>query len=100
MNNFIAGLFTFTGIGVFAGIAIIFGWFWQGYVFAQLWAWFIAPTFGLPTLQYAIAVGIIVTWRFLSASNAKQEEETSKWLWIFLHPLVFLGIGWVVTLFL
>lgn len=103
VNNVLMGLSAITGFGLIMGLAIVLGWAWQGFVLSKLWGWFIAPTFGLPSLQYAIAVGIIVIWRFLNAKQSdatKKESGWSQWGWIFLYPAVFLLLGWVVTFFI
>ena len=54
--------------------------FWQGYVLADLWAWFAAPAFGLPALTWGHAAGLTILlrlarWKY--RSGVKPEEYGS-----------------------
>lgn len=102
-NKFMLAVSTFAGLSLLTGLALVLGWFWQGFVFVKLWSWFIAPTFGLVTPQYAVACGIIVLWRFLTGwggSNKKPEGFWNTMAVNFLYGLIFLALGWTITFFI
>jgi len=68
----------------------------RGICLSILWAWLIAPVFGLPALGIAPAIGLTVFLNFLL--NHKQEEQTVAD--VFVVPLFVLGVGWVIHLFI
>lgn len=76
----------------------------RGYVIAKLWLWFIAATFGLPTLGIAQAAGIGLIVGFLALPEAKKpkdgEASTSAICFqvymAFLMPPFVLLVGWVI----
>lgn len=79
----------------------------RGFVLMTLWAWFVAPTFSLPNLSLAIAVGIMFLWTFLTVKMTKKEEGEDYWksvlngvVFTVLGGVVTLGAGWIVTLFI
>lgn len=76
----------------------------RGYVLSVLWGWFVVPTFGLPALSIPIAIGISMILAFTTHQiSVKKEEDKSvgtQFSNIILHPLLVLGIGWIVTLFI
>lgn len=79
---------------------------WSGYVLTVLWGWFIVPLFGLPALSlvYAIGLSLVVGYltHQLTPTSGKEVNEylmTAGW-YAFIKPLVFLGVGFVVTLFM
>jgi putative Mn2+ efflux pump MntP len=47
----------------------------SGFVLTQLWGWFIAPTFNLPSLNLLLAVGFMHTISFIRAKYEKPVEE-------------------------
>ena len=73
----------------------------NGLVLKVLWGWFMVTTFGLPTLSISAAIGSMVVVDFLIAKTVKDEPPMSKVLAeSLLMPLIFLGMGWVVQLFM
>lgn len=81
---------------------------WRGYVLTALWAWFVVPTFNLPTLALAPAIGLSLVVSYLTHQSdaAKPPEgdfadKTGRaCASAFLLPLFVLGIGWVVHQFM
>lgn len=79
---------------------------WNGYVLTILWGWFVAPTFALPPLDLAAAIGLTVVAQYLTHQympKAAKPEDDGKWdetlratLYMLLHPAVALLVGWVV----
>jgi hypothetical protein len=81
---------------------------WRGYALTVLWAWFVAPTFGLPELAIAPAIGLSLVVRYLThQSDAVKTPEgdfgermAKACAYALLLPLLVLGIGWVVHQFM
>lgn len=81
----------------------------SGYVFMELWDWFVVPVFGFKNLLLIQAVGLSFFIGFLKHKYKKKDKEKdddsfTDILKIFadnlLHSAVSLGIGWILTLFL
>lgn len=47
----------------------------NGYVFSQLWSWFVVPTFALPVLSIPVAIGIAGIVRYLTHQINDLEEK-------------------------
>jgi hypothetical protein len=83
---------------------IAVGAIWNGYVLTILWGWFIAPTFGLPALSLATAIGLALVVSYLTHQYLpKCAEEGDTWdklgraFWhMLMRPAFSLLIGWVV----
>lgn len=81
---------------------------WSGYVLSILWGWFVVPTFGLPSLSVVTAIGIAIVVSYLTHQIYTGREEKKEWSEKFadmigygiLKPLIALGFGWVVHLFM
>lgn len=80
----------------------------RGWVLVIAWGWFVVPFFGLQPLNIPLAIGLILIWGFISGTESRksdsQKSELDKWaellgLGVF-YPLIFLGIAWVIHLFL
>lgn len=88
-------------IGVFANAALAS--IWGGYVFSVLWSWFVVVAFGLPTLSIPLAIGVTMIARYVTMEIPKQKDDNEVGYAIFmswLKPLIFLGVGYIVTLFM
>jgi hypothetical protein len=79
----------------------------NGFALTVLWGWFIVPVFGLPVLAIVPAIGLALVAGFLTHQVVKTPTGESlsdtlvKCLTISLSkPILFLLIGWIVTLFL
>lgn len=73
---------------------------WHGWVFSQLWLWFVVPTFGLPALPVTQAIGIMLLI-FLSTATVPATTPDSRYLSRSISNAVFLplaswGFGWVL----
>ena len=98
---------TFGGVIGLLGLMVLSS-MWKGYVLTVLWAWFVVPTFGLPALAVAPAIGLSLLVSFLThQGDAIKEpegsslERTSKAVSLALvMPALVLGIGWVVRQFM
>ena len=99
----------FAAIGSIVGVLalLVVASMWKGYVLTILWAWFVSPTFGLPALALAPAIGFAMVVSFLThQSDASKEPEgdfSERAIKAVAHTLVMpafvLGIGWVVARF-
>ena len=88
-------------LGVTAVLSI-----WEGFVLMKLWGWFIVPTFGLPALTIAVAIGLALTVSFLTHQMRAKTDESSTDVaarlfgYGFANASIVLLFGWAVTLFL
>ena len=95
-------------IGVIGFIAVSFlNYILNGFALTVLWGWFIVPVFGLPVLAIVPAIGLVLVVGFLTHRVTKKSDSKSTsdmlveaLIASLLNPLVFLLIGWIVTLFL
>ena len=84
--------------------SLIFGVIFGGYVFSILWAWFVVPVFGIPTLGVAQAIGLLSVVRLaayqgIDAQEPKRDADEKiirAVLLPFVLPAVFLLFGWIV----
>lgn len=76
---------------------------WRGYILSIVWRWLIQPTFfGAPDLSIPAAIGVSMVVGFLTqhASTKSDDEWQTGLIKIFLVPLIFLGVAWVVQSFI
>ena len=76
-----------------------------GYVGMTLWGWFVVPTFGLPALNIAQAIGIdlVVSHWVVQAKLYKFDKEQyfkMSLMYMIVVPLTFLFFGWVAHFFM
>src|SRR5690606_36355945 len=66
-------------------------WFFGGFTFMTLWSWFVAPTFGIVTLNYAQALGICLFLTFFKAKHIDNDNDGSDEykLKVTLTPVAF-----------
>jgi hypothetical protein len=114
MEALIAVVAIFFGIVVVMALLAVFIAFssmYNGWVLMKLWEWFIIPVFHLPMLTLPAAMGLSLVVHFLtyqhqSTSDTKGTEEEEKkkririFVQIFLRPLIVLGIGYVIHLYM
>jgi hypothetical protein len=81
--------------------AIISGW-----TFSILWGWFIAGTFGLPSLSIPLAIGFSLTVGFLTPLHDDGKENKGfvgimleSSLKVICKSLISLSSGWIVLQF-
>ena len=94
-----------TAIAGLFGLAAL-GSIWSGYVLTILWAWFVVPTFGLPPLALAPAIGLAVVVSYLTHQyhpKAAKPDGEGKWdetCRVIGHmafkPAMALLVGWIV----
>lgn len=75
----------------------------RGYVLSVMWGWFVVPTFGLPPLNIPIAIGLALIIAFTTHQVSLKKEEQDFGSQIgnsLIYPILLLGIGWIVTLFI
>lgn len=87
-------------LGIFLGPIL------EGLVFVQMWRWFVIPTFHVPDVSVAAAIGLgflisMATYHFRPISPSVDEDEsTRRSLQLigatFLNPLLILVAGWIV----
>lgn len=93
---------------VMMGIVLVPMAMWRGFVLSKLWLWFIVPTFNAPALSLTAAIGLSIlvgmfTYGIASQYSDKDKTSGDEWKGIgngFLYPLISLGFGYVVTLFM
>ena len=80
-----------------------------GFVLSVLWRWFIIPIFSLPPLSIPQATGIAIIVEFLTTYQDQRQGEDDKGLtekiikslfYAICYPMIILGLGWVIQLFL
>jgi len=94
-------------------ISIPFAYVVNGWALATLWGWFIVPTFDVPTLSIPVAIGLAIVVGYLTKAtpnlDSVKESKSSReaavdilaaMFYSFLHPLVALGVGWIVLQFI
>jgi hypothetical protein len=94
-----------TAIAALFGLVVL-GSIWSGYVLTLLWAWFVVPTFGLPPLALAPAIGLAVVVGFLThqyTPKAAKPDGDGQWHetgravgHMILRPATALLVGWIV----
>lgn len=90
-------------------VFLMSSYFYVGFVFSRLWAWFVVPVFGLPYLTVVQAVGINLVVNFLMARYPKDESKiedgqlvkvdgvdaiTKRATWLLLYVSFTWGVGW------
>lgn len=75
----------------------------SGFAISMLWDWFIVATFGLKalTIAQAIGMGLLVTYLTVTIRKGDGSWTLGEKIAISIFkPLIFLGLGWVVHLFM
>lgn len=95
----------------FVMASIVGGLILSGWAGSHLWAWFVAPVFGLGPIGIAQVIGLRVAYSviFGSRSASEKKSDASKsplekmWAGVLIQlavPLACFGIGWLIHLFL
>ena len=74
----------------------------NGLALKFLWGWFVVPTFHLTPLALVPAIGIGLCVALLTAQYIPKEEDqlTTSVFYEIVNPVILLGVGWVVHLFM
>ena len=89
-------------------VTVVLGTIISGFVFNQMYSWFIIPAFNMPKITLAQAVGVMsfitfIKYRSKNGFN-KKESSTKILLLAFSETIclaaVTLSFGWIITLFL
>jgi len=74
----------------------------DGWAISTTWRWFVAQTFDMPTLSMAQAIGLGLMVRYITYRYAAEDERgfAKQLLASLLLPIIYVGLGWLVTLFL
>lgn len=93
------------GLAMLVPVSITYSVALYGFAFMKLWAWFVAPAFGLKLLTLPMACGLetFVTLCIGRKGNVDEDDDTgtgTKLVLMFVRPAVFtgalLGIGYVI----
>lgn len=91
-----------TVILIIAVAAILKGW-----ALTVLWGWFVAPVFHLPQLNLPAAIGLgaiisFLTWEGVDAQEPQRTrtEKAARTAVVWARPLLAVGFGWIVHLFM
>lgn len=91
---------------ILAAIALPLGIVTKAFALAKMWAWFIVPL-GAPSLGAVHAYGLVLTVMMFTMGIARNKIEAKTtltlslgMLWSSCVPLVVLGLGWLVKLFM
>ena len=72
----------------------------RAFVVIKFWAWFVLvifPTFHSLTYPTAIGLSMLVSFMTMHSTN---KDAKIDWVLVYTYPLVTLGMGWIVTLFM
>lgn len=80
----------------------------QGYVFSNLWAWLIAPTFKVEPLTVMQSIGLAFFIAYVKQpKNSKEEKELplfTKFLTstgeAIIYAVLALGFGWIIHFYI
>lgn len=95
------------GAGVTVVAAIVVAALLKGWALTVLWGWFVAPVFHLPQLSLPAAIGLgaivsFLTWEGVDAQEPERTrtERIARVIVVWSRPLLAVGFGWVVHLFM
>ncbi len=95
-----------TFLAIVGGVAIfILSPIWTGFVFSILWGWFIVPIFHLASISIALAIGLGIAVRMITTTYEPQDKEKAQenlirgMIFWFIYPLIALGMGAIVHVF-
>lgn len=99
MENVFGALVILVGVpGLLALSSMLNGW-----VLKVLWSWFIVPTFHLPELGVASAIGLSFVVGFLTIPSTKSDNKNDAHtilLAMVMKPAFALLFGWILSRFM
>lgn len=108
-HDYLAGVMVITGGCLLVVFLIIGNALLNGFVFQQLWAWFVVPIFGLSFLTLPAAIGLGMAVTFLTFQYVLEPKD-SGWTdneklvravgMMVLRPMLALLFGYIVHLFM
>ncbi len=96
-------------IGAAASVVLIVvaGTIISGWALSVLWGWFIVPVFDLPGLSIIQAIGIALIIGYIKGKSPQRSDDrkaSDKLIesigYMFMMPLLSIGIGWIVLQFM
>jgi len=74
----------------------------SAFTLTVLWDWFVVTTFQLPALRIpqALGLGLIVSYFTMNRTTDPSKDFSDVMVDAITKPFVFLGLGWVVHLFM
>ena len=82
-------------------LSIMYG----GFVFSNLWAWIVSPVLGIAAISLPQAIALRIVWGYLIFAIVyllpQKEESFSTKIFVSLFAeTMFLGLGYVASLFI
>jgi hypothetical protein len=78
--------------------------FLRGYALVMLWRWFLVPTFGVHELRVVNAIGLMWLVQYVTHDSSIKRDSSQDTITIIgiaiLGPLMAVGFGWVIHLFM
>lgn len=68
---------------------------WSGYCYAIVWGWYAAPIFGLPTLAWWQATGLLLLLHSAFPRKPEDADLLVALMRTLIQPLVLLVLGWL-----
>jgi hypothetical protein len=97
---FLAGLVSYLGLTAMTLVFIAAGTILRGYVLSILWNWFIVPLHVFPAINFVLAIGICIVSGLLHPTSGKSDNLWNMLVGSIINSFCFLGIGYVVHLFM
>lgn len=75
-----------------------------GFTFSKLWNWFIVDAFNVQSLTVIQSIGVLFFLSFITTKTKSHKEFNSiefagESIYKMIHVLLYLGIGYIITLF-
>jgi hypothetical protein len=94
-----AGCATMMGYLTMTVIMLAFGCAFNGWVLAKIWAWIITPTFHLPALTVAQAVGLSLVYNFITNKpDLTKQNAKGSLLGLLLTAMISTVVGGLAVL--
>ncbi len=81
-------------------IVLIIALFIEGWGVMLMWGWFVAPTFGLPSLGLAQAIGIDLILSLITARISSEDVSIVRKVGYLIGIILMIVTAWIVHLFM
>ena len=81
-------------------IVLIIALFIEGWGVMLMWGWFVAPTFGLPSLSLAQAIGIDLILSLITARISSEDVSIVRKVGYLIGIILMIVTAWIVHLFM